>query len=106
MKRKTAARITRRSVAELERLGSQLAPLSYDVARWATLGHCDRLVAVSDPAAPTATEVAHVQEALVAGIGQARRAPHELSSRIDAAPAATARAASVRARARIRDQWF
>jgi len=106
MKRRTAARITRRSVADLERLGYQLAPHSYDVARWATLGHCDRLVAVSDPAAPTATEVAHVREALVTGVGQARRAPRELSSRLDAAAAATARAASIRARARIRDQWF
>ena len=106
MKRRTAARITRRSVAELERLGSQLAPLSYDVARWATLGQCDRLVAVSDPAAPTATEVARVREALVAGVGQARRAPHQLSSRLDAAAGTTARAASIRARARIRDEWF
>jgi malonate decarboxylase beta subunit len=105
MNRRTAARITRRSVAELEHLGTLLAPLSYEVARWATLGQCDRLVAVSDPAAPTGTDVDRIREALVAGIGQARRAPHELLSRLDVTAAATVRAASIRARARIRDQW-
>lgn len=105
MNRRTAARITRRSVEELERLGSELAPLSYDVVRWATLGHCDQLLTVSDAGAPAPDDVARVREALVVGVDLARQGPYELSSRLDATAATTARAASIRAREAILDQW-
>lgn len=105
MNRRTAARITHRSVEELERLGCELAPLSYDVARWATLGHCDQLLTVSDAGSPRPDDVARVRQALAAGVDQARRGPYELSSRLDTTPAVTARAGSIRARQAIRDQW-
>jgi malonate decarboxylase beta subunit len=105
MNRRTAAWITRRTVEQLERLGSELAPLSYDVARWASLGHCDQILTVSDAGSPTPDDVARVREALAAGVDQARRGPYELSSRLDTTAAITARACSIRARQAIRDQW-
>lgn len=105
MNRSTSARITRRSVEELESLGSELAPLSYDVVRWAGLGQCDQLLTVADADDPSPDDVELVRNALVAGVARARRGPHALSARLDAPTAARARAASLRARAAVREQW-
>jgi malonate decarboxylase beta subunit len=105
MRRQAAARITRRSEEELGRLGRVVVPLSYDIREWATLGYCDELVAVHDPDAPTPDDVDVVRRALAAAIARARRGPRNLANRLDSPQAATSRAASLRARAAIRDQW-
>lgn len=62
MHKAAAARITLRTVAELDELGKTVLPLSFDVRDWARLGFCDGLLAVQNADAPTPQEIgrAHV----------------------------------------------
>src|ERR1700728_1820908 len=64
MHKEAAARITRRSVAELEKLGHEIAPMSYDVRDYARLGLLFKLLHGRDPQHPAANEVAEVRKAI------------------------------------------
>lgn len=103
MHRPAAARITRRTVAELEQLGARIPPLSHSVRDWATLGFCDGLLPVQDAARPTAADVAGVRRALGDAIARARRAP--ALDRLGSTAARSSRMASIRVRETVRAQW-
>src|SRR6202453_115323 len=83
MHKEAAAIITRRSVAELERLGHEIIPMSYDVRDYAKLGLLFRLLNVVDPQNPTATEITEVKEALAEAIDDARAGSTDLSSHLE-----------------------
>src|SRR6202789_2956646 len=57
MHKEAAARITRRSVEELERLGHEICLFSYYVRDYAKLGLLFQLLHVDDPQHPTSNEV-------------------------------------------------
>jgi biotin-independent malonate decarboxylase beta subunit/biotin-independent malonate decarboxylase gamma subunit len=80
MRKAAAARITLRTVAELEQLAATIPPLSYNVRDWAKLGSCDGLLAVSNADAPTLDDVAEVRDALRTAINAARTGPRDLSN--------------------------
>lgn len=58
MQKEAAARITLRSVAELERLGHQILPMSYDIRDYAKLGLLHKLLHAQDPDNPSPATVA------------------------------------------------
>src|SRR5262249_12340776 len=64
MHKAAAARITLRTVDELDELAKTVVPLSYNVRDWAQLGLCDGLLPVSDADNPTADDVAGVRQAV------------------------------------------
>ncbi len=68
MGKAAAARVTRRSVAELERLGEQVLPLAYDVRSFARLGLLHELISGVDADEPTAGQVEHVRARIAAAI--------------------------------------
>lgn len=105
MHKSAAARITLRTVAELEKLAETIVPLSYDVRSWAQLGFCDGLLPVADAGAPTENDVAAVRAALEAAIDAARRGPRDLSNRLDSAGALQNRKASRAIRDVMTAQW-
>src|SRR6202042_1314707 len=78
MHKEAAARVTRRSVDELEKLGKTISPLSYDVRDFAKLGLLHELLHVKDPAHPAEEETQKVRDKLLAGIEDARRGPFDL----------------------------
>jgi biotin-independent malonate decarboxylase gamma subunit len=96
-----AARITLRTVDELDELAKTVTPLSFDVRVWATLGHCDGLLKVSHPDQPTSADAGLARAALADAIARARLGPRDLSNRLTS----PARRASVRARQRLTEQW-
>jgi malonate decarboxylase gamma subunit len=79
MHKEAAARITRRSVESLEKLGKAIAPLSYDVRDFAKLGLLHELLHVEDPDHPADETTALVRHALLAAIEDARQGPIDLS---------------------------
>ncbi|MEO3810320.1 biotin-independent malonate decarboxylase subunit beta [Sphaerisporangium sp. B11E5] len=101
MHKEAAARVTLRTVAELDELARRVPPLSYDVAGWAGLGVCDGLLDVEDAGHPGAGDVRTVKDALTAAVADARRGPRDLSRR----RSAPARAASRRACETLAGQW-
>src|SRR5580698_39100 len=80
MHKEAAARITLRSVQELERLGHEIMPMSYDVQDYARLGMLHRLLHVQDPDSPSPTTVAQVQTELIDAVADARAGARDLSS--------------------------
>ena len=105
MHREAAARITLRTVADLERLATTITPLSFRVSDWATLGFCDGLLRVDDADTPTADDIALVHGAIEQAVESARSGPWDLSNRLDSAAAATARKASRTVHDQMAHEW-
>ena len=105
MHKEAAARITRRSVAQLETLAKTVTPLSYDVRDYAKLGLLYKLLHVSNPDTPSTEEISLVRNAVIEAIADARKGPFDLRSRFESEDAQTARKASRLIRARLEEQW-
>jgi malonate decarboxylase gamma subunit len=105
MHKEPAARITRRTVAQLESLAKTVTPLSYDIRDYAKLGLLYKLLPVPNPEAPSADEVSLVRNALVEAIADARKGPTDLRNRFESADAQKARKASRLIRARLEEEW-
>ena len=76
-----AARITLRTVQELEELAKTVLPMSYDVRDWAKLGLCDGLLKVENPDSPTSDDVAGVGAAIDDAVRRARSGPVDSRAR-------------------------
>jgi biotin-independent malonate decarboxylase gamma subunit len=105
MHKEAAARITLRTVAELERLGHQIAPLSYDIHDYARLGLLYKLLHVQDPDEPSQATLAQVRKELIEAVADARAGSRNLSNRLTSEGAREMRKASLVVRARMEEQW-
>jgi len=105
MHKAAAARITLRTVEELDELAKTIAPLSYAVAQWATLGLCDELIDVSNASEPTTDDIATVRAALSAAVNRARTGPLDLSNRRESDAAKRVRTASRKVYQTLGAQW-
>jgi biotin-independent malonate decarboxylase gamma subunit len=106
MHKEAAARITRRSVAELEKLGHEIAPMSYDVRDYAKLGLLFKLLHANDPLHPTSNEVAEVRKAITEAIADAREGKLDLSNRWESEAAKETRKGTLAVRAALEVQWL
>jgi malonate decarboxylase gamma subunit len=105
MGKQAAARVTRRSVAELEQLGERFAPMAYDIGSYARLGLLHRLIQGVNADAPRQADVELVRAQLLAAVADARAGVSDLSSRLSSAAARSTRAASIEVRRRLAEQW-
>ena len=105
MHKEAAARITRRSVESLEKLGETIAPLSYDIRDYAKLGLLHKLLHVGSPENPSQQEIEYVLDELIAAIEDARNSPVYLSNRLQSKEARETRKASILTRAMLKAQW-
>ncbi|WP_346106813.1 biotin-independent malonate decarboxylase subunit gamma [Nonomuraea maheshkhaliensis] len=105
MHKEAAAKVTLRTVAELDELAARFPPLSYDVGDWAKLGLCDELLRVENAGQPTDEDVTKVRNALAAAVVRARKGPRDLSNRLNSPGALQTRAASRRIHEELARQW-
>lgn len=105
MHQAAAARITLRTVDELNELAKTIIPMSYDVEDWAKLGFCDGLLTVANADDPTREDVETVGAAIEDAVQRARVGPRDLSNRLDSDAAVSTRAASRRVREVLAQQW-
>ena len=105
MRKASAARITRRTVEELDELGKTVIPMAYDIRQFAKLGLLHELIAGIDADAPSAAQVAQVEERVAAAIADIRNLPGDLTARLDNPEAKVHRAASIEVRKRLAEQW-
>lgn len=99
MGKASAARVTLRSVEELEVLAASVPPMAYDIESYASLGLLWETLSVSQIEQPTAEDVARVGDCLVSAIKDIDTP--DLSRRLGA----TNRAASSHVRQLLREQW-
>ncbi|MBX8604917.1 biotin-independent malonate decarboxylase subunit gamma [Pseudomonas cichorii] len=101
MGKASAARVTLRSVEELEKLAASIPPMAYDIDNYASLGLLWEILSVSQIEQPAADDVAQVQHVLGSAIKDVQATGADLSSRLGASN----RAASSNVRQLLRAQW-
>ncbi|WP_248795145.1 biotin-independent malonate decarboxylase subunit gamma [Pseudomonas sp. MWU13-2105] len=101
MGKASAARVTLRSVEELEALAASVPPMAYDIDSYASLGLLWKTLGVEQIEQPTAADLAQVQDCLVEAIHDVAAKGTDLSGRLGASN----RAASSRVRQLLREQW-
>ncbi|WP_339430331.1 MULTISPECIES: biotin-independent malonate decarboxylase subunit gamma [unclassified Pseudomonas] len=99
MGKASAARVTLRSVEELEALAASVPPMAYDIDSYASLGLLWETLSVQQIEQPTAQDLARVTECLTHAISDISNTG--LSNRLGAKN----RAASSRVRELLRAQW-
>jgi malonate decarboxylase gamma subunit len=105
MGKQAAARVTRRSVAELETLGERIVPMAYDIGSFARLGLLHKLIEGVNADTPGAADVGRVRAELQAAINDARAGTRDLMNRLASPAARQLRAASIEVRQRLAQQW-
>lgn len=101
MGKASAARVTLRSVEELEKLASTIPPMAYDIDNYASLGLLWETLSVSQIEQPGADDLAQVRSVLGSAIEDVKASGTDLSSRLGASN----RAASAHVRQLLRAQW-
>jgi len=106
MHKEAAARITLRSVADLERLGHEIAPMSYDIRDYARLGLLHKLLHVENPDNPSKATLAQVQKELIDAIADARAGSTDLRNHFSSEGARQMRLAGLAARRHMEEEWI
>jgi malonate decarboxylase gamma subunit len=102
MGKAAAARVTLRSVEDLEKLAAKIPPMAYDIGSFASLGLLWRLLTVAQPDAPGAADLALVEACLADALADIRaNTARDLSGRLGEAP----RQMSKRVRERLSAVW-
>ncbi|MGV8918552.1 MAG: biotin-independent malonate decarboxylase subunit gamma [Pseudomonas sp.] len=101
MGKASAARVTLRTVEELEKLAASVPPMAYDIDSYASLGLLWETLSVEQIEQPTTHDIELVQSCLTQAIKDVKTGGTDLSSRLGA----TNRAASSKVRELLRAQW-
>lgn len=105
MSKQATARITKRTLAEMEQFAAQVLPMAYDLRSYARLGVLDTLIEGVNTNDPRRDDVEHVKAMLLAAIADARTRPRDLSHRWTSAAAQQTRRASIEVRRRMAQTW-
>lgn len=105
MGKAAAARITKRSISELEKLAEEVVPMAYDIRSYAKLGTLHKLLEIENPDNPQKESVELVRQELIEAIADTRKGPRDLSNRLDSEGAKRFRHASIEARQKLIEQW-
>ncbi|WP_019913757.1 biotin-independent malonate decarboxylase subunit beta [Paenibacillus sp. HW567] len=106
MSKASAARITKRTIAELEEATKKVPAMAYDVNSYSTLGPLYRLLSDIEADAPKAADVAAVERAIAEAISSTVGAKRDLSFRLQTQEAlAGGRKATLKVREVLRQQW-
>lgn len=106
MSKQAAARITQRTVEDLDRLAETIPAMAFDIDSFSGLGAVDTLVTVSDPAAPAQEDLDSSRAALAAAIADVRRTKDVgLAGQLRSEPAQESRVLSRQVREKIDAHW-
>ncbi|UJF31775.1 biotin-independent malonate decarboxylase subunit beta [Paenibacillus hexagrammi] len=106
MSKTSAARVTRRSVEELDETAKKIPATAYDIESFASLGALHSLTSGLHADRPTSQDIEKVkQNLLMDAISASRQASPDLSSRLLSEEAKINRAASIAVRHKLEEQW-
>lgn len=105
MSKKSAARITKRSVEDMDHAAGSVAGIAYDIRSFYCLGAVNELLSFPDHDHPTAEDAAHVKERIAAGIKESLKNGNSLSYRLLTENGLVYRAASIEVRRKMQEEW-
>ncbi len=106
MSKASAARITKRTIAELEEATKKVPAMAYDVRSYSTLGPLYRLLSGIQADDPQSGDVATVEQTISEAIDSTKDAPCDLSFRLETKEAlAGGRTATLKVRKALSEQW-
>jgi len=105
MGKQAAARVTKRSVAELDELARKVLPLSYEIRAFARFGVLHELIEGVNADTPTETDIKKVKAALQRTIADAHVGSRALENRLTSPEATQTRKASIEVRRLLTAQW-
>ena len=108
MAKNAAARVTRRTVEELDALAETVLPMSYKIEDYAKLGTLYKLIEGVNVDSPSANDVDQVKTDLLTAITDARLTPPDLSNlsnHLLSEGALKNRRATLEVRRRLAEQW-
>jgi len=105
MAKNAAARVTRRTVEELDKLAETVIPMSYKIQDYAELGTLYKLIDGVNVDSPEPEHVDQVRADLLAAIADARSGQRDLSDRLQSHGAQKSRSATLVVRQRLAAEW-
>lgn len=105
MGKAAAARITRRSVDELDELGNKVLPMSYDIRNYAKLGLLHKVIKGVAATSLDEASVQNVRAELKSAVDDTRAGKRDLSVRLESEAAKSIRHASIEVRKHLIAQW-
>jgi len=105
MSKQSAARVTKRSIPELEAAAKIVPGIAYDIGSYATLGVLYELLENIHADAPNKEDLMIIEKTVVGAIKRARTLPRNLQNRLSSTEAQIARKASITVRDRLQNQW-
>ena len=105
MAKNAAARVTRRTVEELDKLAETVIPMSYKIEDYAKLGTLYKLIDGVNVDSPEPKQVEQVRADLLAAIADARSGQSDLSNRLESQGAQKNRNATILVRQRLAAEW-
>ena len=103
MGKESAARVTLRTVDELEKLAANIPPMAYDIESYATLGLLSDLLTVVNPEQPTIEDIVCVQNAFLHALNDIQATG---STGLEHRLHGENRQASKKVRELLREQWY
>lgn len=106
MSKQSAARITKRSIEELDEAAKKVPSMAYDIKSYSTLGTLEELVSGIDAEAPKVEDIENIKEKLSKAIEVTRTSGiRDLSNRLTSEKALIGRAAGIKVRSRLKEEW-
>ncbi len=105
MSQKSAARVTRRCIEELEEVAAKIPATAYDIRSFASLGSLHELLEDVAADEPAQSDIDTVKRKIINTISEVRSSARDLSNRLVSDHAQKGRAASIEVRVRLAAQW-
>ena len=105
MAKNAAARVTRRTVEELDKLAETVIPMSYKIEDYAKLGTLYKLIDGVNVDSPEPKQVDQVRADLLTAIAEARSGQRDLRNRLQSQGAQKNRSATLVVRQRLAAEW-
>jgi malonate decarboxylase beta subunit len=105
MSKKSAARITKRSISDLDKSADAVPAIAYDIHSFNCLGALNCLLKVSDHEVPTKEDIDIVLGELEKGIRESRNRSNLLSYRLETENAKIYRVHSIKVREKLKELW-
>lgn len=106
MSKQSIARITRRSIEEVEEKAAHFPATASDVSSFASLGALHQMIKGINAAQPTGMDIKKVKLSLLNAISDARNSPLDLSSRLQTKEAKASRSYSIAVRTKLEELWI